>query len=1289
MPAPFAERNAFPLTSLQKSMVLSSMRSPRSGTYVIQDVCELSEDLDVPLVRSAWRRIALRHPALRTGIAGASAEPFLQDCHADADVPWQELNWVDLPPDVRSAKLDALLREDRERGFRFDGSVPMRFTLIRTGPQSYTLIWTLHHAALDGRSLQIVWKEWFALYDASRCGRDIDPCPASPYRDYVAWQLTHDLAEAGKFWRAYLAGLSQTTDFVIERTKPAAADGVSKKGVLLSAGLTAQLLSFAVRHEITLNSLVQGAWALLLSHYSGRADVVMGATRACRHCPALETSGMVGLLINTLPFRIAVNGDVPLVGWLKSIRQDWVALREHEHTPLERVSEWSGLPPGAPLFDNVLVYENEPPGESLNKLGGQWEHRSLRRLQRTDSSLTVAAYGGRQLSLEIVFDTRLFRAETITRMLGHLETLLHSFLAQPDAPLAAIKMLTQEEEARLLHEWNHTMAPYPRDLCAHQLFEQQVRRTPASSALEHAGASISYAELNARSNRLAWYLRRRGARPEDLVAICLDRSPEAVVAILSVLKAGAAFLPLFPALPRERLQLMLETSRPRFVLSQNVDLPDPALYGGQVLDMDRLRADIARQPAEDLPNIAAPQNAAYAIFTSGSTGRPKAVVVPHRVLVNHTWAAARAFEISPADRRLQFASMGTDVIVAEIFNYLCHGATLVFALHRSGNSIQEYLRILTERRITITGIPSSWWNEWVVALPAERMEPPPHLRAVITGMERVNPAAFLAWRRIVGNRVRWFNAYGPTETGPTATVYEAGSSPWESASFVPIGKPIANTTAYVLDTDGNPVPVGVCGELYLGGEGVARGYLNSPELTARSFLADPFNPGPENHLYKTGDLAFYVSDGNLVFLGRADRQVKVRGFRVELDEVEITLARHPAVRQCAVRMDDSAGSPRLMAYVTWRSGEYSTADQLRQHLARYLPEHMLPAAFVPLPELPRAPGGKIDYLSLPPSEPREIFRATGLREPATTAEKLMAELWQKALGVPQVGADDNFFALGGDSLRASHLITLIHERFGREVPLSTLLRAPTLARLSAVLESAADAAADSVPLIPLQPRGSLPPLFCISSTPVDAYRLHDLAVHLGDDQPFYALPNPIGEGESINDVHHVAARAVRSIREHTPHGPYVLGGYCFGGIVAVETARQLVSMGEEVSLVVLLDAPTPGYPRALRRVAPYWRGLRRRFLGAGGFAIPAGGQYIPRPFAVPVVQFNSRDEGMATRILRAFVDSRRGWRDVCSGEFQVLAAAGSHVTMLLSPHVAETAVALRQSLERVRSRSRP
>jgi amino acid adenylation domain-containing protein len=469
----------------------------------------------------------------------------------------------------------------------------------------------------------------------------------------------------------------------------------------------------------------------------------------------------------------------------------------------------------------------------LRKLGGRWRERQVTRLQRTDAPLTLAAASSPHLSLDVIYDTRLFCRETAAGIAGYLQTLIESFMAQPDCRLAEVNMLTASERRWLIEERNQTEATDAAEFCAHQLFEREAERRPDAVAIDSPAGSISFAQLNRRSNQLARLLREEGAGPEDLVGVCLRRSPDAVAAVLAVLKAGAAFVLLPPDLPAERLAAMLHDGRPKLALAAEPYASKLAGCGCRVLVLERLETDVARQSASDLPCLAKLDNAAYLAFTSGSTGRPKAAILTHRALVNHTLGVAPVYGISSADRRLQFAAMGSDMFVSEVFTYLCSGATLVFCLDDAGNSVTEFVRLVDAHRITITGLPSSWWSEWVAAISRGDLPMPRCLRAVIVAMEQVNPMALAAWRRVTGDKVRLFDAYGPTETSPVATIYEAGTSRWEGPAMVPIGRPIANTRVYVLDDHGQPVPVGVPGELYIGGDGVRRSSCRIPTRPAR------------------------------------------------------------------------------------------------------------------------------------------------------------------------------------------------------------------------------------------------------------------------------------------------------------------------------------------------------------------------------------------------------------------------------------------------------------------------
>ncbi len=1321
-------------------MVLASLRAPRSGVYVLQEILELTEDLNAELLASAWRQVAERYPPLRTSIIVSGHDHPLQRVSENPPTSWLTLDWSGTPADQMEDRFAEFLRLDWERGFNFDDGVPLRLTLIRASEHSHKLIWTVHHVLLDGRSLAIAWQEWFEIYDALRRGEQVRLPEAKAFSEHLDWLKRQDLDKAEAFWRQYFAGLSETTDYVVDRVhlegvRPAHSpqEGFGKHKVQLSEELTSALWNFAERHNLTVNTLVQGAWAILLARYSDRSDVVFGAPRAGRRSSVADAGRMVGVLINILPLRIAVPPHASLLPWLKQIRERWIALREYEHTPLDKIWEWCGLPRGMPPFDSLLVYDHEPLSETLGKLGGEWRHRTISHRQFNESPLTLVVYGRPLLSIEIVYSERAFGSQCVTGITGHLSTLLRSFVEQPDCSLAELKVLTEREERWLVHDLNQSHAPNPPGTCVHRLFEQQVERTPRRPAFDSAGVLISYHELNRRANQLARFLQAQGAGPEDFIAVCMHRSPEAAIGVLAVLKAGAAFLPLDPRLPPGRLLPMLQDAGAKFLLSDNGDLSKLDVSGCAVLNLHLLEREIVNYSGQNLPDGASPANAAYAIYTSGSSGRPKAVVVTHRALVNHTLAASRVYGLSDSDRRLQFAWMGTDFFVAETFNSLCSGVTLVSALDRQGNSMAEFLRILDQRRITITGIPSSWWHAWVAAFSESGFAPPPSLRAVIAGMERVNPQALETWNRLAGKSIRWFNAYGPTETSPTSTIYEAGSSDWEGGQFVPIGRPLANTQTYVLDTAAKPVPVGVPGELYIGGAGVARGYLNLPELTAEKFLPDPFSTDSESRLYRTGDRAFYLPDGNLVFLGRLDRQVKIRGFRIELDEIETVLAKHPSVRGCAVEVQGPENRELLVAYVTPADGPAPAPAELRRHLSAYLPGHMLPAAFVTLPEMPLTLGGKIDRKSLPGYDPELLVSDENSQEPATPTEKRLAALWQHELGIPVVDTTANFFELGGDSLKAAQLITLIHHEFGQQLPFASLLGAPTIARIAAVLDGSGCAACDVAEwdtVLSLQPHGSLTPLFCIATTAQGPYCFRPLSKRLGAGQPLLVVCiMPKGE-ERVPTIQELAARACRSIRRIRPRGPYILGGYCFGGTVAFETARQLRSEGEDVRLLALFDTPAPGYPKLIRGHARNWRTLRdvvlRRRNGAHRIGVREivshfgmTGQlikskilanterriarlelttlvplardvarwqerslrmYQPKPLNVPIAQFIAQDETISARILE---DPRLAWPEVSGGDVHVHRVPGAHGTLLGEPQTIEVARILSTLLRNV------
>jgi amino acid adenylation domain-containing protein len=1096
---------------------------------------------------------------------------------------------------------------------------------------------------------------------------------------------------AQRFWQTYLGGLESTTGFIKDRLKPAVppvAGRYAEHRCSLEPEATARLRDLARANGAGVATLVNAAWAILLSRYSGRKDVVFGVTFSGRS-PSQKDA--VESLTNTLTVRIQIDPGASVAPWLEQIQRDSLAMCEHQATRVEDAIEWSGLPAGTPPFDSsVVFYDDEPLQESLSRLGGGWRQRTLRRFHRTDLPLVLRCFGEPVLMLNIGYDTNLYSEETVAAMSRHLRTILTSMCSHPDGRLLDIGMLTDSEKEMFLRP--RTLG-IDSSLCAHHLFEAQVRRTPGHAALEAGDEIITYDDLNHRANRLASMLRKQGVGPEDLVAVRLASMRDTIVAVLAILKAGGAFIAIDPAAPAERRARMLADACPKFTFDENTDL-----------------AGLSEQPDSELSPTADASNAAYAVFTSGSTGKPKAIVVSHRSLVNHTLAVASVYEITPSDRRLQFASLASDVFVAEIFNYLTAGATIVICPDARRSSLQEFHRLLDEQRITITAVPGSWWNIWVAALSGGSVRLPSSLRAVVVGMERADPAAFHEWRQAAGNRLRWFNAYGPAENGPTSTIYEAGTSRWESAEALPIGKPIANTTAYVLDDEGNLLPAGVAGELYVGGAGVARGYFGAPELTRARFMDDPFRAG--SRLYRTGDRAFALPDGNLVFVGRVDRQVKVRGYRVELDEIEEALARHPAVTQCAVVMTGEGDRQRLGAYVVGGASKHD----LRLHLLRLLPEYMIPAVWMSLDWLPLTPSGKIDRLALPPCEPEPSgmeARDTPAVAPANAVEVWLLQIWESVLGISNIGVCDSFFDLGGNSLQAATLVGRIEERVNRRVPSTVFFKECTIRNLAEYLGRE-----DRYPsgIVPIQ-IGSEPPLYFIH--PQGSMRL--VAQKIGSDHTMIGVEIPATKLPGLKPM---ASEIARRIREYQPDPPYYLAGWCASGNLAYEIAQQMHDAGVPVELVVFFESlnfarmrrirhwsdrirwhfsdlrkkpasEIPAYVQerlgeALNRATLLTRFVRYRVWSRLGGQNPpepisfgddealnrASYDYVPTEYTGEVVLFRPqiRQHGMSH-------DPTLGW-DSVAPKLRIIDVPGDHVTMFAPPNVDVLASKLAELLTR-------
>ncbi|MGZ9270912.1 MAG: amino acid adenylation domain-containing protein, partial [Candidatus Binatia bacterium] len=840
-----------------------------------------------------------------------------------------------------------------------------------------------------------------------------------------------------------------------------------KQTVILTKELSRALKTLSRKEGVTLFMTLLAGVQTLLHRYTGQDDIVVGSPIAGRNRAEIE--GLIGFFVNTLVLRTDASGNPMFRELLRQVRETTLEAYSHQDVPFEKLVE--DLQPHRNLNQNPLFQVTFQLDDSSSQL------LTLPAIDVEDIELDVGI-SQFDLSLSMIdneekikgwleYNTDIFNAGTIERMLGHFQTLLEGIVSNPEQRIDELPLLTAAEESQLLVEWNETAAEYATDKCIHELFETQVENTPDAIALVFEDRQLTYRELNNCANQLAHYLQKLGVGASVPVGICLERSIEMVVGLLGILKAGGAYVPLDPAYPKERLAFMLDDSRASVLLTQeqmpketNLGIEDvirqmPAKRAAiKIVYVDSDRIAIGRESQENFKIAAAADDLAYVIYTSGSTGRPKGVMVSHRALVAHTLSATKHFEIGSNDKVLQFASLSFDVAAEEMFPAWLCGASVVLLSERTP-AIAEFVNYLTKDGITVANLPAAYWHQWVDELDRLANPLPSPLRLLIVGNEKVSLDHLKRWHGHVGSKVRWLNAYGPTEAIITATLYEAPQpeDAYADLTSVPIGRPLTNRQIYVLDRSLQPVPIGVTGELYIGGPALALGYLNNPELTAEKFIESPFFADATTRLYRTGDLARYLPDGNLEFLGRIDAQVKIRGYRIELGEVETVIAQHTGVRAAVVvAREDSPGDKRLVAYAVASPGSTPSASDLRSYLQQQLPEYMVPSAFMFLKSLPLTAGGKLDRNALPVPDQTRSELKVDFTAPRTAVEERLASIWSKVLKIDKVGVNDNFFHLGGHSLLATQVISRINDSFAINIRLRRLFETPTIAGLAASID---------------------------------------------------------------------------------------------------------------------------------------------------------------------------------------------------------------------------------------------
>lgn len=1293
-------RTSPPLSFEQQQVWLHAQLASGVPLYNEVLVIERVGAVDRWALERSFSEIARRHETLRTTFPNGDWTPIqMIGEHRAFELPTTDLRG--LLDEQRKAEVLQIATQQARQPFDLSKGPLMRARLLRVSQQKYVLVVVLHALIADEWSLSLLARELGVLHQAYSSGEP-SPLPDPPlqFADYAYWQrerFNGDLLEQHiSYWRKRLAGIPPVLELPSDRPRsPVQSFRGASESFVLSKNLRESLKELSKRKGTTLYVTLLAAFQTLLSRYTGQFDIVIGSIAPGRD--EIGTEDLIGPFAHTVVIRNHLRDNPRFVDLLRQLEDSVQADFEHQNVPLERLV--TEMEPERDFSRNPLfqVLFSLTPSVPLTQLG--WETANFQvdsgaakvdlQLQLCDSSRGI--FG------RFTYNTDLFDATTIARMGGHFQTLLQSAVANPEQLLSRLPLLTSAERHQLLVEWNKTQADYPKDRCVHQLFEVQVDRSPDGTALVFEEQQLTYRELNSRANQLAHHLTKLGVGPDVLVGICVERSLDMVVGLLGILKAGGAYVPLDPAYPAERVSFMLEDADVPVLLAQHRLLARLPQTNAKVLCLDTDWHEIASERAGNPVSRAGPENLAYVIYTSGSTGRPKGVQIAHHAVVNFLSSMSHQPGMTAKDRLLGVTTLSFDIAGLEIYLPLSLGASLEIVSREVSSDGRRLRSKLTSSGATVVQATPATWRMLLEA----GWEGDPRLKILCGGEALPRTLA----NQLVQKAGSLWNMYGPTET----TIWSTTAKVEPRNGAVSVGRPIANTQAFILDKVLQPVPIGIAGELYIGGDGLARGYLKRPELSAEKFVPSPFNT--ESCLYNTGDRARYLPNGDIEFLGRVDHQVKIRGFRIELGDIEAAIRQHPTVDEIVVvAREEVEGDKHLVAYFVAAEKTAPTAGELRNFLKGKLPEYMVPSVFVRLSNLPLTPNGKINRRALPAPDRSDLTIKEDFAAPKDGVESQLAQIWESVLSVRPIGINHNFFELGGHSLLAVRLMHRIERAFGKDLPIATLIQAPTIEQLAALLRQKGWQPRQSS-LVTIQSGGSKPPLFCVHGAGGAVIRFYDLARYLGSDQPVYGFQaQGLTGGDSLHSrVEDMASYYIDEMRAVQPEGPYFLGGYSFGGLVALEMAQQLITHGSMPPLVVLFDTfcpasaghslaekcstlfrilrvPVTGMLADISRTTKtlkrgveqhvFQRKLPPGFKRVRKASEEAAKQYVLRAYPGRVILFRSREKP-----LTQFRDPHAGWSAYAGQGLEIHEIAGNHEDILLEPRVRLVAEQLKVCLD--------
>jgi amino acid adenylation domain-containing protein len=1041
-------RAAFPASFSQQRLWFLDQFDPGTAAYNIPRIFRIIGPLHVDALTRAFHAVVQRHAVLRTvfdSVEGEARQVVLSDL--EVKVPLIDL--TEAPEGERESKALRIAIQEGKKPFDLCEGPLLRASLIRLAPETWMLVLVMHHIVTDGWSISRLFRDLTTYYAAflENTEPELPELPIQ-YTEYAQWQHEYMSGELLRkeieHWKNTLAGAQTLLGLTTDHPRPAMQtwNGASQQ-ITLDAATLAKLKSLAQKESSTLFMVSMALFQALLWRYSHQESILVGTPIAARN--HVEVEEMVGLFVNTLVFRTDFTSDLSFRDVIRRVRSFALEAYMHQDVPFEKLVE-ELVPQRSldtpPLFQVMFIFQNIPkqvfkiPGLSIKEMNFETGIAKF--------DLSAELWEDTEFHCQFEYNTDLFEHSTMRRMLGHFERLIQAALENPDLPFAQLPMVSPEEREQLLVEWNRTATDYSREHpqpCVHELFERRAERSPDAVAVVAGHLEMTYRELNQRANQLAWYLLKRGVGPEIPVGLSIDRGSGMVIALLGILKAGGAYVPLDPRLPDDRLSFMLSDAQPRFVLTEQK--LQRGVFGADPILLDSDWEFIAQESKQNPDKKLSPQTLAYVMYTSGSTGKPKGVPIEHGSIVNLLRSMQNEPGLNRDDVLLAVTTLSFDIAGLEIYLPLISGARLVIASSEDvvdGNRLRD---LLNESRVTCVQATAATWR----LLLAAGWQGSPDLK-ILCGGEALAPE--LAKELNVRANSVW-NVYGPTETTIWSTVYRVTG---REESTIPIGRPIANTSIYILDSHHNPVPVNIAGEIYIGGDGLARGYLNRPELTAERFVAHPLLPNQSPRLYRTGDLGRFRANGEIEYLGRVDNQVKLRGLRIELGEIESVLASHATLREAVVIVTGEAEQQRLSAYVVTDGMAAPAAGELRRYLRTKLPEHMVPAGYWRVERLPLLPSGKINRAALPASLAIALREEAELVDPRNETETKLAEIWKELLQVEQAGIEQNFFELGGHSLLALQLTARIRRTFDVELPVRTVFEAPTIAALALELEKA-------------------------------------------------------------------------------------------------------------------------------------------------------------------------------------------------------------------------------------------